>query len=102
MGMLDEIQMLVTARTRPEEELYDLSDDPFEINNLAGIEQHAELLEQMREDLLYWIVETGDKGMVPETEKMYDSDMTVYLEKRVNLALRENIALMKEWAREGK
>lgn len=101
-GELNDLQQLVTAKTRPEEELYDLSKDPFEIHNLAGDTQYAQVLEQMREDLVYWIVETGDQGMTPEPEEMYDSDMKVYLGKRENQVLKENIALMKQWAKENK
>jgi hypothetical protein len=46
-----------------------------------------------------WIKESGDKG--PESEAMYDSDMVEYTRKK-NLEVEKNIALMKQWAREGK
>jgi hypothetical protein len=45
------------------------------------------------------MAETIDGG--PESEKMYDSDMAVYL-GRGNPAVERNIALMKQWAAEGK
>ena len=43
--------------------------------------------------------ETSDRG--PESEKMYDSDMAVYLQKP-NPVVEQNIQLNKQWAREGK
>ena len=46
-----------------------------------------------------WMVETHDCG--PESETMYDSEMAVYLQKP-NPEVAKNIALMKQWAREGK
>lgn len=101
-GELDEIQQRVTAKTRPAEELYDLSSDPFEIHNLAGDAKYAEVLSQLRKDLEEWIDDTGDKGVNPESVEMYDSDMKVYLGKNGNPELEQNIALMKQWAAEGK
>ena len=52
---------------------------------------------------------TDDKGQQAEPESMYDSDMAVYLTTLqrkgdpVDLKrLKDNIALMKKWATEGK
>lgn len=99
---LNDIQKLITAKTRPDEELYDLSKDPFEINNLAEDKTYSERLNELRGVLENWIIETGDKGIEPESMEMYDSDMKVYLGKNENPELEANIALMKKWAVEGK
>jgi hypothetical protein len=45
------------------------------------------------------MAETKDQG--PESEQMYDSDMVLYLGNG-NPAIEKNIALMKQWAKEGK
>ena len=52
----------------PGEELYDTASDPFEIRNLAGSAQpeHHEALLRLRAALDAWIVETGDRGNIPE------------------------------------
>jgi hypothetical protein len=56
----------------PEEVLYDLEKDPFEINNLANSRQtehqteHQEALIRLRAALDTWMVETGDLGEWPE------------------------------------
>ena len=58
------------SRTKPEEELYDLKSDPYEINNLAAAES-AELQrvrQEMSAALDQWIKDTGDLGAVPERE----------------------------------
>jgi len=102
-GGLNEVQQLVTRKTRPAEELYDLSSDVFEVRNLAGDPAYAEILQQFRKDLTAWVDETGDLGMAPEPEEWYDSNMEVYLRNRKgDPELKENIALMKKWAVEGK
>ena len=52
----------------PEEQLYDTEADPYEISDLAESsdpEHHAALL-QMRAALDTWMVETGDRGEIPE------------------------------------
>lgn len=103
-GKLDELQAkLLFAATRPEEELYDLQADPFEVRNLAGDPGHRKTLEEMRARLARWEKETNDHGRQPEPEKRYDSDTAVYLKSDGGSGpLRRNIELMKKWAAEGK
>ncbi len=67
-GKLDATQELLFAPHRPAEELYDLVNDPHEINNLAGSPRHRETLESLRGALLGWMQEIRDVGLVPEPE----------------------------------
>jgi arylsulfatase A-like enzyme len=105
-GKLDPLQeKLLFSPTRPTEELYEWTTDRWQVKNLAGESAHKATLEKLRARLDRWIVETKDKG--PESEAMYDSDMAVYVGGRANKGKGEtvterNIALMKQWAREGK
>ena len=58
------------SRTKPEEELYDLERDPYEINNFASAES-AELQrvrQEMSAALDQWINDTRDLGATPEKE----------------------------------
>lgn len=108
-GKLDEVQSLVTVEARPHEELYDLSKDAWEIDNLAVDPQYEQELRRLREILKNWIIVTDDRSKQPESERMYDSDMKVYIDemtKAENLKgvkeIEENIALMKKWKSERK
>tara|TARA_Y100001934_G_scaffold281348_1_gene390737 strand:+ start:6848 stop:8323 length:1476 start_codon:yes stop_codon:yes gene_type:complete len=108
-GKLNDIQKLVTRQLRPKEELYDVSADPYEINNLAGNPKYARQLKEMRRRLNQWMKKTGDKGRKAESATMFDSDMKVYLDtikKRSTpehyQLIADNIAIMKKWASEGK
>ena len=47
-------------RKRPEEELYDLAEDPNEFKNLAGDPSMRSHLERLREVLEHWMAESGD------------------------------------------
>ena len=94
---------------RPQEELYDLANDPHEINNLARDPKHAAMLKTMRGQLDQWMQKTGDHGRRPEPAQMYDSDMALYLDKVKRKGdaahlktLQDNIAQIKRWAKEGK
>jgi len=105
-GKLDPLsETLLFSPTRPPEELYEWTTDRWQVKNLAEDPARRVTLEQLRARLDRWITETKDKG--PEPEAMYDSDMAVYLGGRANKGKSEtvterNIALMKQWAREGK
>ena len=59
---------LFSAATKPVEELYDLENDPHEINNLAADPEHAEKLRELREALQAWQLKVGDIGLMPESE----------------------------------
>jgi arylsulfatase A-like enzyme len=99
-GMLDALaETLLFSPTRPAEELYEWTQDRWQVRNLAADAAHLHTLESLRAQLDRWMIETNDHG--PESEIMYDSDMAVYLEKG-NPNVEKNIALMKKWAMEGK
>jgi arylsulfatase A-like enzyme len=107
-GKLNEAQSLPLAETRPEEELYDLESDPWEIHNLAGDSGHRDTLSDFRALLGRWIMDSDDRGRFPEPIEMYDSDMAPYFAKsrsrdpEAAAQLEKNIELMKRWRMEGK
>lgn len=55
-------------RTKPYEELYDLSSDPDEVQNLASSDQHRPVLERMRAAAREHALAIGDLGFLPEGE----------------------------------
>jgi N-sulfoglucosamine sulfohydrolase len=63
-------QWQVAARSRPAEELYDSSTDPWEVENLAGSPEHAQVLARLRAALDAWIEDTGDLGLVLPEARM--------------------------------
>ena len=67
-GTLSGPPLALMAERAPEEELYDIDADPFEIKNLAtsDLPEHREVLARLRGALDTWITETGDRGHLPE------------------------------------
>ncbi len=61
---------------RPAEELYKLDEDPWELNNLAGDPQFADIREALRGELELWMKQQGDLGL--------ESELLVPLWKRDN------------------
>ena len=55
-------QARLCAPSMPEEELYDLKDDPHELRNLATSPKHRGVLERLRGALVKWIEESNDQG----------------------------------------
>jgi len=53
---------------KPLEELYDLQQDPDEVNNLAGSPAHQDVLNRMRRVLRDWLLKSRDAGFLPEDE----------------------------------
>ncbi len=52
--------------TRPAEELYDLTADPWELKNLAADPARAKVLQGLRAELDAWMKAQGDKGLTTE------------------------------------
>lgn len=53
---------------RPSEELYDVINDKWCINNLADNPQYEQIKKELRIELLKWMKECGDKGQETELE----------------------------------
>lgn len=53
---------------RPEEEFYDVVNDPFEQRNLAKRPEFREKMDQMKKQLIEWMTQQSDRGI--ETEKL--------------------------------
>src|SRR6185503_2287364 len=61
-GKLTPVQAKLCAPTMPAEELYDLENDPHEINNLAASPEHQKVVKRLRGVLEKWIKDTNDQG----------------------------------------
>lgn len=67
-GKLPPAAQIFMAPNKPIEELYDVENDPHELNNLADSPDHQEALARMREAHLKWVLDTKDLGLMPEPE----------------------------------
>lgn len=65
-GKLTGIHKALWEAPGSSEQLYDLSADPWEINNLASDPAHAEKLAALRDQLNAMMKEAKDTGLVPE------------------------------------
>lgn len=54
--------------TRPAIELYDTAADPWELNNLANVEQMKPVIEKMKTKLFAWMDQQGDSGKALDVE----------------------------------
>ncbi len=61
-GKLTAEQETLCAPNMPTEELYDLTKDPYEIQNLAQSAAHADTLKRLRVVLEKWIEDSNDQG----------------------------------------
>lgn len=58
----------IFMKSKPIEELYDLKNDPYEVNNLALDINYKDKLEELRKKLSDWQLDIKDKGFIPESE----------------------------------
>ena len=67
-GKLTPAQEFLCQPRMPDEELYDLQTDPYEIHNLTASDnpEHQAELKKLRAVLEKWIVDTDDKGRIAE------------------------------------
>lgn len=66
-GRLNEAQSFFWKQ-KPAEELYDITTDPYQINNLAGDTAQGTTLERLRGALQEWMMKIRDTGLLPEGE----------------------------------
>lgn len=65
-GKLNDVQAKYWLPNKPLEELYDLENDPHEINNLVDNENYNDVLKSHRKILENWTETYGDKGSEPQ------------------------------------
>jgi arylsulfatase A-like enzyme len=65
-GKLNDVQSKPFLPTRPTAELYDLENDPYEMNNLIKTVEDSKVPFQMLQHLIEWERITGDLGQFPE------------------------------------
>jgi hypothetical protein len=66
-------------QSKPSEELYDISKDPWEVNNLAENPDFRPVLERMRGATMDWVREIRDSGFIPEGQLIEGStDKTIF------------------------
>ena len=53
-------------QVRPEFELYDLNQDPYEMTNLAEVAEHAPKTAELKQHLEAWMEQQGDEGAATE------------------------------------
>ena len=78
-GKLTPPQEAMCQPTMPAEELYDMQEDPFQLNNLATSTkpEHQAALKRLSGVLDQWIIDIDDKGRTPEPAeilKMVEDD----------------------------
>jgi len=96
-GKLTEAQRFYMQPERPAEELYNVIQDPWEINNLYRSEAHREVLHQMRLRLDRWIRRIDDQGRFPEDPEVYE-----YYEEQMKENYSDRIdELCTEWKMDG-
>ncbi len=67
-GQLDEYQAQWFRTTKPEEELFDTWNDPYELHDLAKDPAYADKLAELRAECERWMKAVDDKGFIPEKE----------------------------------
>lgn len=78
-GNLTETQAQWFRDSKPKEELFDCSVDPFELNNLATLPKYKEKLTELSLEMDRWLAEIGDQPNLPEKEliqQLWDGEET--------------------------
>ena len=63
-------QLVFKFAHRPAEELYDVVNDPLEMNNIANDSRLASVKKDLKERLVKWMEQQGDKGQQTEMEAL--------------------------------
>jgi len=58
----------IFMKTKPYEEFYDLSNDPYELNNLINDDKYRRKINEFRSALENWQEEINDKGFIAENK----------------------------------
>ena len=68
-GQLNQHQAYWLSENKPAEELYDLQSDPYELNNLAGLEEYDGKKSELNNHLMEWMTEIDDLYELEELDQ---------------------------------
>lgn len=91
-GKLDSVQSRFLSGERPYEELYEITTDSFEVNNLIGNPAYEAIRKEFAEVLDTWESSTDDQGQYPESEEGLKYMLGIWGDHAVNpeyIILRE-------------
>ena len=63
----DTMRLIQRYQSRPSEELFDLEEDPYEMNNLAGSSSVTAIQSELDAELKRWMKSQGDPGIEQDT-----------------------------------
>lgn len=66
-------EMVKRYTTRPADELYNTSSDPYELKNLAGDSESKEIKARLSTELDRWLKTQGDPGAIQDTHDVYQA-----------------------------
>ncbi|CAA6676277.1 MULTISPECIES: sulfatase [unclassified Lentimonas] len=81
-GKLSDVEMIFMHDEKPVEELYDLENDPDELNNLASNPEYAVVLEQMRANEATWLQQNRDFGLEDLGNRQVEENMSSVLVRK--------------------
>ena len=67
-GKLDKNQAQWFRSQKPLEELFDIENDPYELENLSADPKYSEKLQELRKEMDSWLSEFNDLGLMPEDQ----------------------------------
>ncbi len=67
-GELDKYQSLWFRENKEDEELFDIENDPHELNNIANDPLYSEILSKLRDECSRWMEAINDKGFINEVD----------------------------------
>ena len=87
----------IFMKTKQNEELYDLKNDPYEVNNIVNNTDYKDKLIELRGALISWQEEIDDKGFVNESELIQEfwPNMIQPITKPVEILVSNNIISLK-------
>lgn len=69
----------------PEFELYDLQEDPYEWNNLSDKDEYSAIMQELKEELNRWQIETGDPFVDISLAKRFSDEIIATDLERVEI-----------------
>jgi len=102
-GNLPDAGKKLMAISKPLEELFDIVNDPFELNDLSKNPNYQNILNEMRQAHTEWSLEINDTGLIPEPiirswEQSYNQPIfSIIRNQKIPMAKIQKVALSKDF-----